>query len=276
MNVVQTNAKIESKSHDEDLAAYLDKLLRQKPKPPQPVQPPAVQERQRSALSTESHEGPSSNGRPLRPWSVEHMSRPAAEKRTQWSKAPAAKRAKPRSPRRIRTKPHNGRQKPKGTRQVVMTALIPVLAVTLLVLARRPMSGPAAAKAETFEAAPAQAGEVKIDWEIPPVYEMTGHDPMSFASSPQVPEQEPSVTQTQVQVYETLEVKGVLYSEDRPAAIVGTRLVHEGENIAGATVVAIERDGVLFERNGQKWTQTVSLPSIAPGQEMKQSPEDGS
>jgi len=97
---------------------------------------------------------------------------------------------------------------------------------------------------------------------------------MSIDAPPQVQEEELPVTR--VQAYENLDVKGVLYSEDRPAAIIDTRLVHEGEQIAGATVIAIERDGVQFERGGRRWTQTVSPASVSPGQEIGQSPEDGS
>ena len=185
--------------------------------------------------------------------------------------------AKRSSPRKVRARSRTGREKPKGVRQVVMMTLIPVLAVALLVLVRRPLGTPGGAKAETLDTAPAASvttGEVRIDWEIPPVYEATGHDPMRLGPPPQVQEEKPPAAP--VQAREDLDVKGVLYSEDRPAAIIGTRLVHEGEQIAGVTVVAIERDGVEFERNGKKWRQTVSASPVSPSQETGQSPEDGS
>ena len=157
-----------------------------------------------------------------------------------------------------------------------MTILIPVLAMILLVLVRRPLNAPAATQAETFDAEPtmsAAAEDVQIDWELPPVYRVTGRDPMGLGPLPEAHE-EPVAGSSRA--HEALDVKGVLYSEDNPAAIVGTRLVHEGEQIAGATVIAIERDGVRFERNGQRWKQTVSALPVLPGQETGESPEDGS
>ena len=53
-------------------------------------------------------------------------------------------------------------------------------------------------------------------------------------------------------------VKGILYSEDNPAAIIGILIVHEGDSVYGATVVKIERDSVIFEKNGKKWQQPVT------------------
>jgi type II secretory pathway component PulC len=55
----------------------------------------------------------------------------------------------------------------------------------------------------------------------------------------------------------SLIVKGILYSEDNPAAVIGTQIVHEGDNISDTTVVRINRDGVVLEMNGKRWTQEV-------------------
>jgi hypothetical protein len=140
-----------------------------------------------------------------------------------------------------------------------MTALVPILAVTLFVIIRRPTQTPAPAEGEpatVTSKATVVPSAVEIDWELPSAYELARDDPMSpKLSSPVQMEELPMSPQP---VRETVEVKGVLFSEDRPAAIIGTRLVHEGDQIAGATVVGIDREGVEFERDGQTWRQTVS------------------
>lgn len=52
-------------------------------------------------------------------------------------------------------------------------------------------------------------------------------------------------------------VTGILYSNDRPAAIIGYRIVHEGETIRDVEVVKIHKDKVEFEKDGMRWTQTI-------------------
>jgi hypothetical protein len=50
---------------------------------------------------------------------------------------------------------------------------------------------------------------------------------------------------------------GVLYSADKPSAIVDRKIVHEGDTIHGVTVVKIHKDKAGFEKNGRKWEQKV-------------------
>lgn len=52
-------------------------------------------------------------------------------------------------------------------------------------------------------------------------------------------------------------VTGILYSQDRPAALVDHKIVHNGEVINGVTVVSISNDRVAFEKSGKKWEQKV-------------------
>ena len=55
----------------------------------------------------------------------------------------------------------------------------------------------------------------------------------------------------------TLKVRGIAFSQENPSAIIGSTIVHEGDLVLGATVVKIGRDGVVFEVNGETWTQKV-------------------
>jgi len=54
-----------------------------------------------------------------------------------------------------------------------------------------------------------------------------------------------------------LKVRGIALSNDRPSAVIGTTIVHEGDAVLGATVVRIGKSGVEFEVNGESWTQKV-------------------
>ncbi len=57
-------------------------------------------------------------------------------------------------------------------------------------------------------------------------------------------------------------LNGILYSEDNPSAVIGTRIVKEGDTVSGIgdtandiTVIKINKDGVEFDKNGRTWTQ---------------------
>lgn len=52
-------------------------------------------------------------------------------------------------------------------------------------------------------------------------------------------------------------ITGILYSEDKPAAIIGYRIVHERDTIHGVMVVKIHKDKVEFEKDGKGWIQTI-------------------
>ena len=71
-------------------------------------------------------------------------------------------------------------------------------------------------------------------------------DPMQFGSA--ASEQDKN---------EKLIVKGIVYCEDDPSAVIGSQIVHEGDEVTGATVVKISEDSVEFEKNGKRWTQKV-------------------
>ena len=52
-------------------------------------------------------------------------------------------------------------------------------------------------------------------------------------------------------------VTGILFSNDRPAAVVGSQVLYEGDIKQGVTVVKITKDKVHFEKDGRLWTQQV-------------------
>ena len=52
-------------------------------------------------------------------------------------------------------------------------------------------------------------------------------------------------------------VKGILYTENDPTALIGIKIIHEGDVISGSTVIKIHKDRVEFEKDGFSWTQHV-------------------
>lgn len=285
MQVVQTETQDQRRTHEDHLASYLDKLLRQAPDS-SPASLPATERPDGSILPAESQRTSGQEAARHQEagprWNAQRAAPTAgggARKPTQVPAGAATGLVKRRSVQAIRLRPRRRQEKPRSARQVAMTALVPVLAITLFVLVRRGADGPAAARAETAETATtpkviATAADLEIDWERPPAYEFSGHDPMRIGPPVPAPDEGPSATVAPER--ESLDVKGVLYSDDRPAAVIGTRVVHEGEQVAGATVIAIDRDGVELERDGRRWRQTLSSVSVPPSLEMRQSPEEGS
>lgn len=138
-------------------------------------------------------------------------------------------------------------------RQKILTILTPFLLIVFIwgVIHAFNTSPATTVKAKTFNPIPAPAGATQKKWEIPELYPSDIRNPMQFVSSA-------SMTNTSSRPrYEKVIVKGIVYSDDNPAAIIGSEIVNTGETVSGATVIKINEDSVEFEMNGQKWTQKV-------------------
>jgi hypothetical protein len=129
--------------------------------------------------------------------------------------------------------------------------LVVVFLIVLTQMLRSPSKN-AVTATKTADAANA-AFNGKIDWTLPPLYPETVRDPMNASTSF-------SQTQAQAQAQDTTPrpiVKGIVYSEDNPCAVVGDRIVSAGDEVDGATVVKINPDSVEFAAGDKKWTQKV-------------------
>lgn len=247
------NPETTNKPYGEDMAAYFNRLLRQdrRNRPEAPSQPssenaPKVQSPPRTDSAS-----PPGQVQPQSPATKPTVAKPP---KTKPKKRP--KQVLRISQARTRRK---GAQKPKNVRQTAMIVLIPILAVTLLVLIRKPNGSSAAVTAPlgldmnkpSIETTP----EIEIDWEVPPPYQPAERDPMrSVVLSIAVPDAPVPQETTPAK----LTVRGILYSEDRPAVIIGTHLLHTGDEISGARIVKINRDTVEFQADGRTWEQTVT------------------
>jgi hypothetical protein len=135
-----------------------------------------------------------------------------------------------------------------SAKQKVMVVVMPVLFVALIFVFVRGFSTPSGKTGDTKDAsANAFAGSVpKIEWQIPEPYPTTLRDPMRFGP----------VSTNEVDD-SGLVVRGIVFSEDEPSAVIGTQILYEGDEVLGATIVKVNIDSVEFERDGKKWTQKV-------------------
>ena len=134
-------------------------------------------------------------------------------------------------------------------RQKIMLILIPVLVIALIAVLPQVFKKPARninTGKETGSSAAVMKTSGEIEWQRPPLYPENLRDPMQFGS-----------VATVKTTYDDIVVKGILYSQDNPSALIAEQIVHEGDEVFGAVIIKINRDSVEFERDGQTWTQKV-------------------
>jgi outer membrane biosynthesis protein TonB len=149
----------------------------------------------------------------------------------------------------IKTKLFTPKPGVSPARQKAMVILVPTLFLIMIFAFSRVLSGPSPGSAGAKTFGPSNtiaASKGEIDWQIPDTYPTTLRDPMQFGS----------VT-TALNGTGNLIVKGIVYSKEKPSAVIDNQIVHEGEKVSGATVVKINKDSVELEMNGKRWTQKV-------------------
>jgi hypothetical protein len=130
--------------------------------------------------------------------------------------------------------------------------LFVLFSAALVIVLARPYitsrNGPAVPRrtGNTSTGSPAK-NNIKIDWPIPPVYSADIRDPMELGPRRQIV----------VDTYYGLEVVGIVVSEDRKFATIGTQTVQEGDIIEGTKirVKTINPNSVEFEEDGKTWIQ---------------------
>jgi len=137
-------------------------------------------------------------------------------------------------------------------RQKTMIILVPTLSVILIIVLTNVLSSSppsVAVKPADFgpsAAAAAITDETNINWQLPPVYPTDLRDPMQFG-----------LQATAKAHAGNLIVRGIVYNEESPRAVIGTKIVKPGEKVAGAKVIKINPNSVEFEMNGNRWIQKV-------------------
>jgi hypothetical protein len=128
-----------------------------------------------------------------------------------------------------------------------MLMLMPVLLIGLIFAVSRALKQPASSQA-AFQSVStsADANFVKINWPLPEVYPADLRDPMQPGSSIVGEDKSGNVI-----------IKGIIYSEDKPAVLIDDKIMRQGDAVAGATIVKINKDSVEFKMKDKVWTQQV-------------------
>jgi hypothetical protein len=144
-------------------------------------------------------------------------------------------------------------------RQKVMVISIPILVIVSIFAFRQVLNqSPRKAKGVPAEdvalVVEADSGH-EIDWQIPEPLPATMRDPTVLP-----PVQDNTQTEEQKQPVpmpkrKRVDLGSIVYSHDRPSAIVNGRIVHVGEQVSGVTILKIDRDSVEFEKDGERWIQ---------------------
>lgn len=147
------------------------------------------------------------------------------------------------------------------TKQKVMVVLIPILFIVMIFTFRQVLSkSPRKTKGATNDntsVVTAVHSDGEIDWQIPEQIPMGLRDPIKPSSRTTMT----TVMQTDsnsISSLDMLSVRGILYSHDKPSAVIGNQIVHLNDKIDDATVVEIERDFVIFEKDGKRWMKKVA------------------
>ena len=129
-------------------------------------------------------------------------------------------------------------------RQKKIAIFVPILSIIFIVMMAKTFnnSSKGTGKDKMFGPSKAIAGvdTKKSQWSIPDVYPKSLRDPMKIGSM------------GTGNASGGLIVKGIVYSHDNPAAVVGGQIVHEGDMISKVKVVKIHRDSVEFVVNGKR------------------------
>jgi hypothetical protein len=112
-----------------------------------------------------------------------------------------------------------------ATRQKIMVILVPALFIILIFVLSQVLSTPSRKAGKSYGVGPGNTqfpagSDNKIDWQIPAPYPTTLRDPMQFGS----------ITATQAGNGEII-VRGIVYSEDEPSAIIANQIVHKGDKV---------------------------------------------
>jgi len=253
-----------------------------KPPPPEPQKPEAQQPKAEPAHLPKFVTAQQPKVVPAQPSKTGPAQRPIAELTQQPKVVPAQRHKKadiddidknvPKKITTVKVSSQSFRQqiknklfKPKpgvsSTKQKAMVVMMPLLFIALIfMLFRGGVFGTSAGKteavAENNASGVATAGSnAEIEWKLPAPYPTTLRDPMRLV--PAATAQTAQTAQSETREIIKLIVRSILYSEDNPSAVIGSRIVHEGEKIQNVSVIKINTDSVEFEMNGKRWTQMV-------------------
>ena len=130
-----------------------------------------------------------------------------------------------------------------------MVVLVPVLFIAFIFVFIKVLTPSVSGTRASTKPVPtnaAQQADKKLDWKLPALYPTNIRNPMQLVS-----------VVTADSGTGDLVVKCTVHDENNPLAIIGKKIVHVGDTIAGVKIIKITKDSVTFEKNGKTWTQKV-------------------
>ena len=151
------------------------------------------------------------------------------------------------------------------TKQKAMVIMVPILAIIMIFAFRQVLSkAPRKTKGTETDDKPVVVSNTdsgdEIDWQIPEPITIIARDPIQLPDESNTQNGEQNTEQNgaaNTQNQGIIMIKDIVYSHDKPSAVIGSRIVYVGDKINGMTVVKIDRDSVEFEKDGKRWEQNV-------------------
>ena len=156
-------------------------------------------------------------------------------------------------------------------KQKAMVIMIPVLAIIMIFAFRQVLSkSPRKTKGTEADNKPIVSKKDtgnEIDWVVPEPIKIVTRDPVQIQDESNTQNENQSTEQNGTANTENqgvLIIKDIVYSKDKPSAVIGSRIVYEGDEINGMTIIKINRGSIEFKKDGKRWGQDVNDGKMIP------------
>jgi hypothetical protein len=173
------------------------------------------------------------------------------------------------------------------TRQKALVIMVPILTIIMIFAFRQVLSkAPRQTEGAGTDNAPAVTANAddghEIDWKIPEPITVIARDPIKLPdeSDSQNAEQNGKENAEQNESADNkpkqgeIIIRDIVYSDDRPSAVIGSKIVYIGDKVNDATIVNINRDSIEFEKGEKRWVQKVRGPEDTAVREANDPNED--
>ena len=168
------------------------------------------------------------------------------------------------------------------TRQKAMVIMVPILAIIMIFVFRQVLSkAPRKTKGTETDGTPVTVSNTdsgyEIDWQIPEPIKIITRDPIQLPDESNTQNTEQNAGQNgaaNTQTQGAIIIRDIVYSEDKPSAVIGNLILYEGDQINGMTIIKINRDSIEFEKDGERLKQSVRDGKMIPVSEGTGQDED--
>jgi hypothetical protein len=159
----------------------------------------------------------------------------------------------------VKTRLFSSKSKSSDSKQqkkmMMLIAILGAVFVGVLIFSLGSAPSKAAAADSTQTQAGSSAGITPENagintWKMPEPYPAALRDPMKLSSHK-------TSNGLDADADSSLVVRGIVYTETKPTAIISGQIVGQGDTIAGVKVVKIAKDFVEFEKETKRWKQQV-------------------